>query len=365
MDTMPMSADVRVDIFKDQQASITALEDAVTVMKKMRAIIESKNACNASNDKQQFTACMAAELRKLQAEVASPKSGGGFESTREYTRRPIRDPVARRDSHPSPLSRPTQFGLRPGRGATAAPVAAIHAEMGVRVTVPSEMGVRVTVPSRTESSIPVPMATNPVTRRLAFNSMSPHSIGAMRPVEPDGQVALHYTHLVVFAQRMHQTILLRMIMCGWLRSRRTGAEISGRHCLRKAGEPDLSTMTHLRESIRTNLLQSMESDVSSLDVHQVSHQPANAHRKARTHYVLIADSGSRSYPDHTNPAHLAAADVPAARVDRLLSRIPRYAGAGSRRGRGYFHCNPVNTFVSAIEVQLAAMQRDRSDAACD
>eukprot|EP00965_Chrysotila_dentata_P252775 6210866-Pleurochrysis_carterae.AAC.1 len=73
---MPVSADVCVDIFKDQ-ASVTALEDTLTVMEKMHAIIESENARNASNDKQHFTASMTAELRKLQAEAASLKSGGG------------------------------------------------------------------------------------------------------------------------------------------------------------------------------------------------------------------------------------------------------------------------------------------------
>eukprot|EP00965_Chrysotila_dentata_P094125 3111263-Pleurochrysis_carterae.AAC.3 len=67
------------------------------------------------------------------------------------------------------------------------------------------MGILVMAPPQTESSIIVPMATNPVTRRLAFSSMSPHSVGAMRPVEPDGNDALYYTHLVVFAQRMHPT----------------------------------------------------------------------------------------------------------------------------------------------------------------
>eukprot|EP00965_Chrysotila_dentata_P255079 6212093-Pleurochrysis_carterae.AAC.2 len=122
-------------------------------------------------------------------------------------------------------------------------------------------------------------------------------------------------------------------------------------------------MTHLHELICTNLLQSMESDVSSLDVHRVLHQPANAHCEARTHTILIADTGSCSYPDHASPAHLAAAELPAARVDCVLSRIPRYAGAGHRSGREYFHWNPVNTFVLAIEVQLAAMQGDRSQRA--
>eukprot|EP00965_Chrysotila_dentata_P047783 1585033-Pleurochrysis_carterae.AAC.1 len=143
----------------------------------------------------------------------------------------------------------------------------------------------------------------------------------------------------------------------------------------QASEPDLSTMTHLCELICSNLLRNMESDATSVDVSRVVsilggslldgfsdlndpdrarfpqlHQPANTHREARTHTVLIADTGSRSYPDHANPAHLTAADVPAAREDRVFSRIPRYAGAGSRSGRAYFHWNPVNNFVSAIEV---------------
>eukprot|EP00965_Chrysotila_dentata_P148429 4900485-Pleurochrysis_carterae.AAC.1 len=73
---MLVSADVLVDMFEDR-ASVIAIEDAVTVMEKMCAMIESENARNASNDKQQFTASMTVELRKLQAEVASLKSGGG------------------------------------------------------------------------------------------------------------------------------------------------------------------------------------------------------------------------------------------------------------------------------------------------
>eukprot|EP00965_Chrysotila_dentata_P102060 3368877-Pleurochrysis_carterae.AAC.1 len=48
------------------------------------------------------------------------------------------------------------------------------------------------------------MATDPVTRQLAFNAMSPQ-LETMRPVAPDGQVALHFIHHVVFAQRMHPT----------------------------------------------------------------------------------------------------------------------------------------------------------------
>eukprot|EP00965_Chrysotila_dentata_P050977 1690822-Pleurochrysis_carterae.AAC.1 len=186
------------------------------------------------------------------------------------------------------------------------------------------MGVRVTAPPRTESSIRVPMATNPVTRRLAFNSMNPHPVGAMRPVKPDGQVALHFTHLVIFAQRMHPTNHTRDDHV-WAATLEENWSVNLWPALfKQAGEPDLSTMTHLRfkdpndhDRARFPLLL----------------QPANAHREAHSHTVLIADTGSRSYPDHANPAHLAAADVPAARVGRVLSRISRYAGAGSRGGR--------------------------------
>eukprot|EP00965_Chrysotila_dentata_P053796 1784606-Pleurochrysis_carterae.AAC.1 len=47
-------------------------------------------------------------------------------------------------------------------------------------------------------------------------------------------------------------------------------------------------------------------------------------------------------------------------VDKVLSRIPRYAGSGSRAGRAYFRWNPVNTFVSALDALLTAMQGDMS-----
>eukprot|EP00965_Chrysotila_dentata_P029655 986068-Pleurochrysis_carterae.AAC.2 len=119
----------------------------------------------------------------------------------------------------------------------------------------------------------------------------------------------------------------------------------------------------------------MELDATLLDVSRVADilagslmhaaPPANPHRKARTPAVLIADIGSRSYPDQANPTQFASADVAAARVDRVLSRIPHYAGAGSRSGRAYFHLNRANTFVSAIEVQLAAMQGHMSQHAID
>eukprot|EP00965_Chrysotila_dentata_P111887 3700370-Pleurochrysis_carterae.AAC.1 len=46
------------------------------------------------------------------------------------------------------------------------------------------------------------------------------------------------------------------------------------------------------------------------------HQPANSHLEARTHTVLIADTGPRSYPDHANPTQITSADMQAARVDR-------------------------------------------------
>eukprot|EP00965_Chrysotila_dentata_P098628 3260612-Pleurochrysis_carterae.AAC.1 len=83
----------------------------------------------------------------------------------------------RGDRRPNISSAPTRVPTRPGGNAAAAPTAALH----------SDLGVRTTIPPRTESSIPVPMATNPVTHRLAFNTMSPPPVGAARPVNPDGQ----------------------------------------------------------------------------------------------------------------------------------------------------------------------------------
>eukprot|EP00965_Chrysotila_dentata_P218993 6190882-Pleurochrysis_carterae.AAC.2 len=50
------------------------------------------------------------------------------------------------------------------------------------------------------------------------------------------------------------------------------------------------------------------------------HQSAIMHRETRTHIVLIADTGPRSYADNATPTHPTDA---AARVDRVLSRIPR------------------------------------------
>eukprot|EP00965_Chrysotila_dentata_P209762 6185492-Pleurochrysis_carterae.AAC.1 len=171
------------------------------------------------------------------------------------------------------------------------------------------MGVRVTAPPCAESSIPVPLATNPVTRQLAFNAMSPQ-LEAMRPVKPDCQVVLHFIHLVIFAQRMPPTnhtlddhVWVATLEENW------GVDLCWPALFTQASEPGLSTMTHLRELIRSNLLQNVESEASSVDVSRVVsilagslvdagfvdpndpcrarfpqlHQSANAHREARTH----------------------------------------------------------------------------------
>eukprot|EP00965_Chrysotila_dentata_P158447 5233626-Pleurochrysis_carterae.AAC.1 len=143
--------------------------------------------------------------------------------------------------------RSAQFGTWPGNEAAAAPVTAVHLEMGVRVT----------VPPRTESSIPVPMATNPVTRQLAVNAMSPQ-LKAMRPIAPDGQVALRFIHFVIFAQRMHPThqtqddhVWVATLEENW------GVDLWPA-MFSQASEHDLSTMTHLRDLIRSNLLRNMD-----------------------------------------------------------------------------------------------------------
>eukprot|EP00965_Chrysotila_dentata_P033949 1130479-Pleurochrysis_carterae.AAC.1 len=103
--------------------------------------------------------------------------------------------AVRHNPRSAQFARSAQFQTWPGHKAAAAPVTAVHTEMGVCVI----------VPPRTESSIPeIPMATNPVTRQLAFNAMSPQ-LETMRPNAPDSQVALHFIHLVRFAHRMHPT----------------------------------------------------------------------------------------------------------------------------------------------------------------
>eukprot|EP00965_Chrysotila_dentata_P259188 6213474-Pleurochrysis_carterae.AAC.1 len=79
-----------------------------------------------------------------------------------YSLQPLHDRT-RGDRRPSASSAPTRVAMRLSGNAAAAPTTAVH----------SDLGVRITVPPRTESSIPVPMATNSVTRRLAFNTMSP------------------------------------------------------------------------------------------------------------------------------------------------------------------------------------------------
>eukprot|EP00965_Chrysotila_dentata_P168460 5562992-Pleurochrysis_carterae.AAC.1 len=83
----------------------------------------------------------------------------------------------RGDRQPSASSASARVATRPGGNSVAAPTTVVHLDLGVRIT----------VPPRTESSIPVPMATNPATRRLAFNTMSPQPVGATQPVDPYGQ----------------------------------------------------------------------------------------------------------------------------------------------------------------------------------
>eukprot|EP00965_Chrysotila_dentata_P122558 4050850-Pleurochrysis_carterae.AAC.1 len=81
----------------------------------------------------------------------------------------------------------------------------------------------------------------------------------MRPVEPhpDDQVALHYTHLVIFAQRMHQANHTRNDHV-WAATLEENCGVDLWPALfTQAGKPKLSTLTHLRELIRTNLLQNM------------------------------------------------------------------------------------------------------------
>eukprot|EP00965_Chrysotila_dentata_P003679 120537-Pleurochrysis_carterae.AAC.1 len=50
-----------------------------------------------------------------------------LEAAQDHTRKPIKDPAARRDSHPGVFSAPAQPGTRPGHEADAAPVTAVHA----------------------------------------------------------------------------------------------------------------------------------------------------------------------------------------------------------------------------------------------
>eukprot|EP00965_Chrysotila_dentata_P225625 6194882-Pleurochrysis_carterae.AAC.3 len=93
----------------------------------------------------------------------------------------------------------------------------------------------------------------------------------------------------------------------------------------QAGEPELSAMTHLRELIRSNILQNMESDAISLDVNRaVEILPVCIVRRARSLHP---------HRQHwrANPSQLTS-NVAAARVDCVLSRIPRYAGSKAAAG---------------------------------
>eukprot|EP00965_Chrysotila_dentata_P171967 5675129-Pleurochrysis_carterae.AAC.1 len=107
----------------------------------------------------------------LEWDRAQQESGTG-----SYSLQPLHD-------QPGPSNAPRVIAAAPARIAqrpqatAAAPTTAVH----------SDLGVRITAPPRTESSIPVPMATNPVTRQLAFNTVTPEPVGARRPpLDPDG-----------------------------------------------------------------------------------------------------------------------------------------------------------------------------------
>eukprot|EP00965_Chrysotila_dentata_P187428 6172128-Pleurochrysis_carterae.AAC.2 len=112
------------------------------------------------------------------------------------------------------------------------------------------MGVRAMAPPCTESSIhtcPEGYQSGNATTCVQLH-VSPHSVGAMRPVVPDGQVALHYTHFVIFAQRKHPTnhtlddhVWAATFEENW------GVDVWPA-LFTLAGEPELSTMTHLREA---------------------------------------------------------------------------------------------------------------------
>eukprot|EP00965_Chrysotila_dentata_P018388 611800-Pleurochrysis_carterae.AAC.1 len=83
---------------------------------------------------------------------------------------------------------------------------------------------------------------------------------------PDGQVALHYVQLVIFAQRLHPTnhtlddyVRVATLENNW------GVDMWPA-LFTQAGDFDVSTMTHLRELTRSNLLCNMESDANVVDV---------------------------------------------------------------------------------------------------
>eukprot|EP00965_Chrysotila_dentata_P025561 849950-Pleurochrysis_carterae.AAC.1 len=110
-----------------------------------------------------------------------------------YALRPLRETAVRHDHGLRVSSAPPRLRAeRMGSSIAPGPVTAVH----------SDMGVLITAPPRTAASILVPMASSPVTRQLAFNTMSPQ-LGARRSAVPDKQVALYYVHLAIFAQRLH------------------------------------------------------------------------------------------------------------------------------------------------------------------
>eukprot|EP00965_Chrysotila_dentata_P183772 6068179-Pleurochrysis_carterae.AAC.2 len=254
------------------------------------------------------------------------------------------------------------------------------------------MGVRITAPPRTQASILVPMATNAgdASACVQHHESAAGSDATYRARWASG-FSLRPPRLSVSLSDCTRPIILwddhvwvATLEDNW------GVDMwSARFT--QAGDVDLSTMNHLLELLRSQLLQNIESDASSLDVNRTAdtlvgspmdnfsnpndpcralfpllHQPAKMHREARSHTVhLIADTGPRSFADNASTAKLTSTGMAAARVDRVLSWVPRYAGAGNHGERAYFYWNLASTFVSALKVQLIAMQKDMSQHVLD
>eukprot|EP00965_Chrysotila_dentata_P162620 5369589-Pleurochrysis_carterae.AAC.1 len=74
------------------------------------------------------------ELHELRCALHAIREEEGLEPTaREYTRKPVRDPVVQHDSRSSAPSRPAQLGTKPGCEATVASVAVVHTVMEILV----------------------------------------------------------------------------------------------------------------------------------------------------------------------------------------------------------------------------------------
>eukprot|EP00965_Chrysotila_dentata_P017784 591684-Pleurochrysis_carterae.AAC.1 len=164
-------------------------------------------------------------------------------------------------------------------------------------------------------------------------------------------------------------------------------------------------MGHLRELLRSQLLQNVEVDASVVDVSRTVetlvaslmdgfdgpndptrarfpqlHQHANMHREARTHTILIADTGARSYADSASPAQLTATSIASARVDkscrtsvlplepgqylRISFRRPTHRHAGSRCVR-IMNAGPARTGSPLNQAMPTAKCREQFSHACD